>query len=88
MIYVILLTYLAITFGTGFFLGKKNQGSSEGYFMANRDLGTFRLFLTLIATNFSAFFFLGFAGEGYKIGYAYYATVSYTHLTLPTIYSV
>ncbi len=73
MIYAILFTYLAITFGTGFFLGRKNQNDSEGYFMANRNLGTFKLFLTLIATNFSAFFFLGFAGEGYKIGYAYYA---------------
>lgn len=77
MIYAILITYLTITFGSGFFLGKKNQSDSEGYFMANRNLGTFSLFMTLIATNFSAFFFLGFAGEGYKIGYAYYAMTAF-----------
>jgi len=77
MIYVILITYLAITFGSGFYLGRKTQNDSEGYFMANRNLGIFRLFLTLIATNFSAFFFLGFAGEGYKIGYVFYAMVAF-----------
>ena len=55
---------------------KKNTTTPEGYFLANRDLGTLALFFTIIATNFSAFYFLGFAGEGYKIGYAFYTIMA------------
>lgn len=75
MVYIILITYFALTFGGGFLLGRKPM-DSESYFMSNRDLNTFRLFLTLIATNFSALFFLGFAAEGYRVGYSYYAMVA------------
>ena len=76
MIYVILVVYIAIVF-----LGSLRGSSSlartaEGYFLANRGLGTLALFFTILATNFSAFYFLGFAGAGYRIGYAHYIMMS------------
>ncbi len=78
MVYIILITYICLTFLSSLF-GKKSkrEETPESYFLANRNLGVVTLFFTLIATNFSAFFFLGFAGEGYRIGYAYYAMMSF-----------
>ncbi len=76
IVYIILISYLALTFGIGFYLNK-NTHDVEGYFMANRNLNTFQLFMTLVATNFSAFFFLGFASEAYDKGYAYYGMVAF-----------
>ncbi len=76
MIYVILVLYIAIVF-LGSLGGSKDLSKTpEGYFLANRNLGTWALFFTILATNFSAFYFLGFAGAGYRIGYAHYVMMS------------
>ncbi len=77
IVYIILITYIAVTFLTSLRGARANSTSPEGYFMANRNLGTIALFFTIIATNFSAFFFLGFAGEGYRIGYPYYVIMAF-----------
>ncbi len=77
MVYIILITYIALTFLTSLQGNKSKDETPESYFLANRGLGAITLFFTLIATNFSAFFFLGFAGEGYRIGYAYYAMMGF-----------
>ena len=77
MVYAILIAYIGIVF-LGSLRGAKQESSTpEGYFLANRGLGTLTLFFTIIATNFSAFYFLGFAGEGYRIGYAYYIIMAF-----------
>ena len=76
MIYFILITYIAIVF-LGSLRGVKQDATTpEGYFLANRNLGTLSLFFTILATNFSAFYFLGLAGEGYRIGYSYYVIMA------------
>ncbi|MFT6810106.1 MAG: SSS family solute:Na+ symporter [Saprospiraceae bacterium] len=76
MIYAILITYIVVVF-IGSLGGAKEQSQTpEGYFLANRGLGTMALFFTILATNFSAFYFLGFAGAGYRIGYAHYVMMS------------
>ena len=77
MVYAILVIYIAVTFLTSLRGARANSTSPEGYFMANRNLGTLALFFTIIATNFSAFFFLGFAGEGYRVGYPYYVIMAF-----------
>ena len=64
MIYLILIAYIAIVFLGSLSGTSTNAKSPEGYFLANRGLGTLALFFTILATNFSAFYFLGFAGEG------------------------
>lgn len=76
MTYIILITYIAIVFLGSLRGAKQNATTPEGYFLANRNLGTLALFFTILATNFSAFYFLGFAGEGYRIGYSYYVIMA------------
>ena len=77
MVYIILVAYLALTFLSSLIGAKSQSETPESYFLANRNVSAFVLFFTLIATNFSAFFFLGFSGEGYRIGYAYYAMMTF-----------
>ncbi len=76
MIYAILIIYIAIVF-LGSLRGSTDASKTpEGYFLANRNLGTWALFFTILATNFSAFYFLGFAGAGYRVGYSHYVMMS------------
>lgn len=77
MIYAILIGYLAFTFWGSLFGLKGKNDTPEGYFLANRNLGTIALFFTILASNFSAFYFLGFAGEGYRIGYPFYTIMAF-----------
>ena len=76
MIYFILIAYIAIVFLGSLSGTSTNAKSPEGYFLANRGLGTWALFFTILATNFSAFYFLGFAGAGYRVGYAHYVMMA------------
>lgn len=76
MVYVILISYIAITFWGSLFGLKGKNKTPDSYFLADRNLGTLSLFFTILATNFSAFYFLGFAGEGYKIGYSHYVMMA------------
>ena len=76
MIYFILISYIAIVFLGSLGGASSNSKSPEGYFLANRNLGTLALFFTILATNFSAFYFLGFAGAGYRVGYAHYVMMA------------
>ena len=76
MIYAILIGYIAIVFLGSLRGASESAKTPEGYFLANRGLGTLALFFTILATNFSAFYFLGFAGAGYRIGYAHYVMMS------------
>lgn len=77
MVYIILISYIVLTFVVGLVFTKRPENNPESYFLSNRNLKTVGLFFTLIATNFSAFFFLGFAGEGYRVGYAYYPMMAF-----------
>ena len=76
MVYAILLIYIAVVFLGSLRGAKQDATTPEGYFLANRSLGTPTLFFTILATNFSAFYFLGFAGEGYRVGYTYYVVMA------------
>jgi SSS family solute:Na+ symporter len=76
VIYFILLAYIAIVFLESLRGTSTHAKTPEGYFLANRGLGTLALFFTILATNFSAFYFLGFAGAGYRVGYAHYVMMA------------
>ncbi len=66
--------------------GRKNPGNSHSsagwresaasFFLDNRTLGAFALFLTTAATNFSAFTVLGLSGAGYRMGYVFYPVMA------------
>ena len=74
---IIIALYLLLTLAIGYYSYLRSQDNPNDYFLAGRGIGSFVLFFTLIATNFSAFFFLGFSGAGYRIGYSYYAMMSF-----------
>ena len=76
MVYLILISYFLVVFVGSLRGAKQSTTTPEGYFLANRGLGTVALFFTILATNFSAFYFLGFAGAGYRIGYSYYVIMA------------
>lgn len=76
MIYFILIVYIVVVFIGSLRGASASADSPEGYFLANRGLGTVALFFTILATNFSAFYFLGFAGAGYRVGYAHYVMMA------------
>ncbi|MEM0995085.1 MAG: sodium:solute symporter family protein [Bacteroidota bacterium] len=76
MIYAILIAYITIVFLGSLRGSSENAKTPEGYFLANRDLGTLTLFFTILSTNFSAFYFLGFAGAGYRVGYAHFVMMA------------
>ncbi len=89
MVYVILISYIFLTFIVSLVGVGKQENTPESYFLANRGLKTIGLFFTILATNFSAFYFLGFAGEGYKIGYAHYTIMAFgTGLAALSIYLI
>ena len=89
MVYAILITYIAFTFWGSLVGAKEQNNTPEGYFLANRNLGTLALFFTILATNFSAFYFLGFAGEGYRIGYPFYTIMAFgTGIAALSIYLI
>lgn len=76
MIYLILILYIGFVFIGSLRGARSMEVTPEGYFLANRGLGTLTLFFTILATNFSAFYFLGFAGAGYRVGYAHFVIMS------------
>jgi SSS family solute:Na+ symporter len=87
MVYVILITYIFLTFVVSLSGVGSQKNTPESYFLADRGLKTIGLFFTILATNFSAFYFLGFAGEGYKIGYSHYTIMAFgTGLAALSIY--
>ncbi|WP_372367983.1 sodium:solute symporter family protein [Candidatus Uabimicrobium sp. HlEnr_7] len=76
--FVIIAVYIIGTLLISVYGHRAAQDTPQDYFLAGRTVGAVAMFFTLIATNFSAFFFLGFAGAGYRIGYSYYAMMSFS----------
>ena len=76
--FIVIGIYVLGTFLISIYGHRAAQDTPQDYFLAGRSVGVTAMFFTLIATNFSAFFFLGFAGAGYRIGYSYYAMMSFS----------
>ena len=59
----------------------------EGYYAGGRKIPWWAAGLSIMATQASAITVIGTTGQGHERGMGL-VPVSYTHLTLPTIYSV
>lgn len=73
----VVVGYLVVLLGIGFWAMRRARGTSEDYFIASRTTSPLVLFLTMAATNFSAFTVFGFAGAGWESGYAYYPIMGF-----------
>lgn len=61
--------YFAIIFGIGFYFARKGH-TSEGYFLAGRNIGWFAIGASLFVSNISTEHFIGLAGSGATSGLA------------------
>ncbi|KAF1086259.1 Sodium/pantothenate symporter [Sporotomaculum syntrophicum] len=74
----VIICYLAITLGIGIYSGRQSAKSSEGYFLAARELGPYVMFFTLFATNISAFAYMGAPGGAYHLGVGFFGYLATT----------
>jgi len=67
---IFVFIYLAAVIYIGVFAFKKSRGSqgAEGYFLANRSLGTFVFLMSLFGTNMTAVAILGSSGHSFTNG--------------------
>ena len=83
---ILILTLSLLFIFVGIYYSKKFKGLNN-YLVANRSIGTLSLTSSLVASALGAWILFGpasastWGGIGAVIGYA---SVSYTHLTLPT----
>jgi solute:Na+ symporter, SSS family len=61
--------YFALVFGIGFYFSRKER-TSEGYFLASRNIGWFAIGASLFVSNISTEHFIGLAGSGATSGLA------------------
>src|SRR6202521_4452504 len=66
---VIIGLYFALIFGIGFYFSRKER-TSEGYFLAGRNIGWFAIGASLFVSNISTEHFIGLAGSGASSGLA------------------
>jgi len=66
---VIIGVYFAIVFGIGLYFSLKER-TSEGYFLAGRDIGWFFIGASLFVSNISTEHFIGLSGTGASSGLA------------------
>ena len=64
----IVAVYLGATVALGIYFSRRKQASSEGYFLAGRDLTWPFIGLSLFATNISTEHFVGLAADGHRLG--------------------
>ncbi|MCG9969840.1 sodium:solute symporter family protein [Pelotomaculum terephthalicicum JT] len=74
----VILLYLALTLSIGIYSGRQSAKSSEGYFLASRELGPYVMFFTLFATNISAFAYMGAPGGAYHLGVGFFGYLATT----------
>src|SRR5262245_33473156 len=65
----IIVVYFLIIFGIGFYFARRGR-SSEGYFLAGRNVGWFAIGASLFVSNISTEHFIGLAGSGATSGLA------------------
>lgn len=65
----IIAIYFVIVFGIGFYFSRKER-TSEGYFLAGRDIGWFFVGASLFVSNISTEHFIGLSGTGASSGLA------------------
>ncbi len=75
---LVIIIYLGITLGIGIYTGRQSAKSSEGYFLAARELGPYVMFFTLFATNISAFAYMGAPGGAYHLGLGFFGYLATT----------
>ena len=73
---VVILIYLALLLGLGFFSSRLFRNTSEAFFLASRSIGPFILLMSLFGTTMTAFALVGSTGKAYTHGIGVYGMMA------------
>jgi SSS family solute:Na+ symporter len=66
----IVVFYMMLVLGVGFYYAQRRQETSTDYFLAGRNVGWFAIGVSIFAANISSEHFIGLAGHGASRGWA------------------
>ena len=73
---IIIVAYLALLLGLGYFTAKLFRGTSNDFFIASRSIGSFLLLASIFGTTMTAFALIGSTGEAYRVGAVTYGKIA------------
>ncbi len=73
---VIILIYLGLLIGLGYFASRLFSGTKSDYLLASHSIGPFLLLMSLFGTTMTAFALVGSTGEAYKEGIGVYGMLA------------
>ncbi len=65
----IVVFYMMLVLGVGFYYAQRRQETSTDYFLAGRNVGWFAIGVSIFAANISSEHFIGLAGHGASRGW-------------------
>ena len=84
---LIIIIYLLLVLGLGFWANLLLKKTGEDYFVASRTIGPFLLLMSLFGTNMTTFAILGSSGEAYHEGIGVFGLMaSISALVMPCIF--
>ncbi len=73
---IIILVYLCLLVGLGYFASRLARGTSSDYLVASHSIGPFLLLMSLFGTTMTAFALVGSSGEAFKEGVGVYGMLA------------
>ena len=72
----IILVYLGLLLGLGFFASRLFRGTKDDYLLASHSIGPFLLLMSMFGTTMTAFALVGSSGEAFKKGIGVYGMLA------------
>ncbi|MCZ6514855.1 MAG: sodium:solute symporter family protein [Acidobacteria bacterium] len=83
----VILCYLLLLVGLGFWSNRRLKNTGEDFFVASRTIGPFLLLMSLFGTNMTTFAILGSSGEAYHEGIGVFGLMaSSSSLVIPCVF--
>lgn len=74
--FIIILLYLGVLLGLGYFASRLFQGTKRDYLLASNTIGPFLLLMSIFGTTMTAFALVGSSGESWKEGVGVYGMLA------------
>ena len=74
--FAVILCYLLLLVGLGFWSNRRLQNTGEDFFVASRTIGPFLLLMSLFGTTMTGFALVGSTGESFKQGIGVYGMLA------------
>ena len=73
---VVIILYLCLLLGLGFFSNRLFRGTSKDYFVASHSIGPFLLLMSVFGTTMTAFALVGSTGKSFERGIGTYGLMA------------